>query len=307
MSNALFINGISGDVLAEILEAQKTPAGEESFLQPYKGHIIALLKRDPPTPETPVQLYISTTENLAQICYTAKVVRWEDKRHISDKRRQQVGDYLRKYQPGEANYFREFDRKANKAVNLITIRSLKQLDSLHSTTLLRKVSDGMPLKKRSRAGGWSEVYDIGDLVDLPVETEKQHESELSKGVTESTGLSDAALKKRLTTADKLPRKIQVVSIGYRRNPDVIVAVRRRAKGICERCKKKAPFLRRSDGSPYLESHHWKPLAEGGEDTVENAAALCPNCHRELHHGKSTGEPAGGAYVSPAAGDPSAHP
>jgi 5-methylcytosine-specific restriction protein A len=26
------------------------------------------------------------------------------------------------------------------------------------------------------------------------------------------------------------------------------------------------------------------LAEGGEDTVENALALCPNCHRRLHFG-----------------------
>ncbi len=28
-------------------------------------------------------------------------------------------------------------------------------------------------------------------------------------------------------------------------------------------------------SPYLDLHHREPLAENGEDTVENAAALCP--------------------------------
>jgi hypothetical protein len=27
-----------------------------------------------------------------------------------------------------------------------------------------------------------------------------------------------------------------------------------------------------------------PLARGGEDTVENAVAVCPNCHREAHFG-----------------------
>jgi 5-methylcytosine-specific restriction protein A len=26
------------------------------------------------------------------------------------------------------------------------------------------------------------------------------------------------------------------------------------------------------------------LSEGGGDTVDNAVALCPNCHRECHHG-----------------------
>jgi 5-methylcytosine-specific restriction protein A len=27
------------------------------------------------------------------------------------------------------------------------------------------------------------------------------------------------------------------------------------------------------------------LSDGGRDTVDNAVALCPNCHRECHHGK----------------------
>ncbi|MEY0334745.1 HNH endonuclease [Providencia rettgeri] len=31
-------------------------------------------------------------------------------------------------------------------------------------------------------------------------------------------------------------------------------------------------------------HHVEWLANGGEDSVENAIALCPNCHREAHYG-----------------------
>lgn len=60
-----------------------------------------------------------------------------------------------------------------------------------------------------------------------------------------------------------------------------------AKGICERCRKPAPFIRDNDNSPYLEVHHKIPLADGGDDTVENAIALCPNCHRQAHYGKTT--------------------
>jgi len=41
----------------------------------------------------------------------------------------------------------------------------------------------------------------------------------------------------------------------------------------------------STGMPYLEVHHWTPLAEGGLDTIENAAALCPNCHKQAHFGE----------------------
>ena len=66
------------------------------------------------------------------------------------QRRQEVHEHLKQYQPVEADYFAEFDKNSNKEVNLITIRALKQLDSLHSTSLLRIVSDGLPLKKRTR-------------------------------------------------------------------------------------------------------------------------------------------------------------
>jgi 5-methylcytosine-specific restriction protein A len=58
----------------------------------------------------------------------------------------------------------------------------------------------------------------------------------------------------------------------------------RASGICEQCNEDAPFKRKKDGTPYLEVHHRIPLSEGGFDTVGNAIAVCPNCHRELHYG-----------------------
>ncbi len=61
---------------------------------------------------------------------------------------------------------------------------------------------------------------------------------------------------------------------------------RRASGKCELCGCDAPFYRASDGSPYLEVHHWITLSDGGEDTVENAGALCPNCHGQAHFGQN---------------------
>lgn len=70
-------------------------------------------------------------------------------------------------------------------------------------------------------------------------------------------------------------------IQYERDPRVVAFVLGRAKGVCEACESPAPFIR-SDGSPYLEAHHILPLAQGGPDTVENCAALCPNCHRAMH-------------------------
>lgn len=71
---------------------------------------------------------------------------------------------------------------------------------------------------------------------------------------------------------------------FKRNPDVAAEVLLRAKGKCEECKNKAPFIKKSNNTPYLEVHHIISLSDGGDDTVANCIAVCPNCHRKLHFG-----------------------
>ena len=44
------------------------------------------------------------------------------------------------------------------------------------------------------------------------------------------------------------------------------------------------FKRKKDNTPYLEVHHKIRLSDGGEDTIDNVVALCPNCHRKAHYG-----------------------
>jgi hypothetical protein len=94
----------------------------------------------------------------------------------------------------------------------------------------------------------------------------------------------AGRRARLRGARPQPRATYVLTRVFIRNADVIAEVLSRASGRCERCDSRAPFARRSDNSPYLEVHHRVTLADGGNDTVENAIALCPNCHREAHFG-----------------------
>lgn len=89
---------------------------------------------------------------------------------------------------------------------------------------------------------------------------------------------------RLKNASSIPTFSIAKIIVFNRNPDVVAAVLSRSVGKCECCKNSAPFIRRSNGTPYLEVHHRIRLADGGEDTVENAMAVCPNCHRRLHYG-----------------------
>ncbi len=112
-----------------------------------------------------------------------------------------------------------------------------------------------------------------------------YDRKLAADVERSMSSTQDARLARLLRAPKIPRKLQVLSTVFDRNPDVIAEVLCRADGICGGCGSPAPFIRARDGTPYLEVHHRVPLAQGGEDTVENAIALCPNCHRQRHHGE----------------------
>lgn len=78
----------------------------------------------------------------------------------------------------------------------------------------------------------------------------------------------------------MPGRRDVTANHYDRNEAVAEYVKRVADGTCGLCGLPAPF-ETSDG-PYLECHHVVHLARKGADTIDNAIALCPNCHRRMH-------------------------
>ncbi|MFH4643315.1 MULTISPECIES: HNH endonuclease [Vibrio harveyi group] len=84
------------------------------------------------------------------------------------------------------------------------------------------------------------------------------------------------------TGDEKPDFVETTTKIYKRSGKVKGWVIRRAKGSCELCGDDAPF-EKEDGTPFLEVHHLTRLKDDGPDTVENCAALCPNCHRKLHY------------------------
>jgi 5-methylcytosine-specific restriction protein A len=117
-----------------------------------------------------------------------------------------------------------------------------------------------------------------------VVSESVWDEQVRKEAEKARKLPRAERLERLAVADPLPEVQVVVSKSFKRNQYVVQEVLERAKGHCEDCQSAAPFLRASDGTPYLEVHHVVTLANGGLDNVENAIALCPNCHRKRHFG-----------------------
>jgi len=109
------------------------------------------------------------------------------------------------------------------------------------------------------------------------------ELDFNKKVLQAQSLTSEERRSQLTATPRLPQKVEVISTTFVRNQYVVAEVLIRADGTCENCKQPAPFNRATDGTPYLEVHHKKRLADGGEDSVDNAVALCPNCHRRAHY------------------------
>jgi len=79
-----------------------------------------------------------------------------------------------------------------------------------------------------------------------------------------------------------PQKITTVNSSFARDASVRAWVLKNASGKCESCESPAPF-KTFDNHFFLEVHHVRSLVDGGSDTTSNAVAVCPNCHRALHH------------------------
>ncbi|MBC6002989.1 HNH endonuclease [Paeniclostridium sp. NSJ-45] len=143
-----------------------------------------------------------------------------------------------------------------------------------------------PINKNGR-GNQGYLYPINDnlgdyLIDIICRKGNDVDS-LNENIKEIyiCNLPDDEVKNKAQKAKGKPKSKESKVIQYDRDQYVVEYTRRRANGICELCGNEAPF-KNSKGEPYLEVHHIVWLSRGGDDTIENTAALCPNCHRKMH-------------------------
>jgi 5-methylcytosine-specific restriction protein A len=104
----------------------------------------------------------------------------------------------------------------------------------------------------------------------------------SLAVDLATATADlSSLRKAAIGASKVPETRQSLATYRERSLAVRKYALARARGSCEWCKNKAPFVDRN-GNPFLEVHHILRLADDGPDLPANVVAVCPNCHRAAH-------------------------
>ncbi len=124
---------------------------------------------------------------------------------------------------------------------------------------------------------------LAKLQQLIAEIEGQNFAQQTEFDVEVARLADSSFSEPPNGQKTVSRHSSQVT-QYKRDPNVKAWVLQNAKGICEACCEPSPFEKYS-GEPFLEVHHLRRLADKGSDTVSNAVALCPNCHRELHYGR----------------------
>lgn len=138
-------------------------------------------------------------------------------------------------------------------------------------------------KGLKRAG--LKIFNKADFPDETIVTQESLTEDLEIRIKQSKKLTKEERHNAILNSSKTPKKVEVKTTGYIRSAHVILEVLNRANGKCEGCGEDAPFKSKAKKTPYLEVHHIMQLANDGEDTVENAIALCPNCHRESHFGE----------------------
>ena len=240
--------------------------GHEFCIQVNEGHLLLLCDR-------------MTLRQIPDIkSFPVEYMGWDGKQIVYHQRFDKVPDALAKTKNSVGCLF---DTSENFTVYIDKFRSSNRdfIKAAMNTTL-------MPVMRRAHSKG------AVDYVFSAFTDNKQNLPELTDVfATEAKQLNRAV---RLTHQERLnelkgmapkPKQIIVQQKVFLRNQLVVAEVLYRANGHCEECKCAAPFLRDSDAMPYLEVHHKVRLADGGDDTVENAIALCPNCHRQTHYGQ----------------------
>ena len=131
---------------------------------------------------------------------------------------------------------------------------------------------------------WGPALATGGV--MPAEADSTY-ANVEDEATRLEGLSLAQLLARYSSqrANKRRPSVRVLSSrSYDRDPLVIAIARMRAAHRCELSGCPHPVFETSDGIAYTEVHHILPLAQGGQDTIENVVCLCPAHHREVHLG-----------------------
>ena len=130
----LLMDGVYLDVLKEIFEVHQHDPERVLYMQPHRKSRITKLRDDPPTPENPVKMWITTGDDRNRVTYSTEIIGWDDKTKLDDHRKEQISSVIAGNQPGEQ---RMLEVPEKWGVNLLHVRRMKRLaDPFHVSRLI---------------------------------------------------------------------------------------------------------------------------------------------------------------------------
>ena len=112
--------------------------------------------------------------------------------------------------------------------------------------------------------------------------EEKDEIEQSEVINLFKEKSKSDLKSEL---DNLPEfeteEVFVIQKKYKRDNRAIALIKLLRNNECQICGK---YIRKKDGTKYIEASHIKAKSDKGNETLENILLLCPNHHKEFDLG-----------------------
>lgn len=123
---------------------------------------------------------------------------------------------------------------------------------------------------------------------VPVSEAQYQQAVLEKATPELMGKSP--VYEEPEGGIRAPTKVTNGSPGYQRNPTVAAYALKQAGFTCEIDKSHKTFISSAKGLAYVEAHHLVPMSQQSQyawslDISANIVALCPLCHRLLHHAR----------------------
>ena len=151
---AVYMNGVYDGVLDQISQVHAQSPDLILYMQPHRKRYISRLRDNPPTEYAPIQMWISTTDDLGHVTYSAEIVGWDDKTKMSEGEKAHVRSVVGTHQSIEKGMIDDPERWG---VNLLHVRRMTKLPTPIPVSRFIKVIDGKPLKTRTQSGGHSYV------------------------------------------------------------------------------------------------------------------------------------------------------
>lgn len=126
------------------------------------------------------------------------------------------------------------------------------------------------------------IYNLSNLSNLDSDNNVNEENIYSQ-------VDVKLLRERATNINIMPSQVEQIVRVYPRNNVLRTYVKERSNYSCEMPGCDYIGFNKNDGKKYIEIHHVTPLSEGGEDSINNTVALCPNCHRKIHYSENKEE------------------